>query len=361
MKNSDLKNNTAEKEKLRARFRLSSFPPAAVLGALSSFAADAFGSAPKPREEDTGGASLVQINLSESQPGPKQASSRLPLEYSQVLVLGAASSAHPFRRSLSAIAVDAADRIYTLGDGEIRIFQSKGEIIRSWKAPDQALCFAVGPDEQVYFGMTGKLEIYSSSGTRSGGFTVGGESRAASVTAVKIYNKEILAADATARCIRRYDQSGKQLGVIGTQGKTRGFMLPNKSLDMDVDAQGVVRAADSGRHRVSSWILDGTPAGYFGKFGQTSPEDFVGCCNPVNLTIAQDGNVVTAEKVTTRVKVFDPNGRLLALIGPEHFDPRCTHLHLATDSKGRILVADPVRLVVKVFAATNKSGDHKSV
>ena len=90
------------------------------------------------------------------------------------------------------------------------------------------------------------------------------------------------------------------------------------------------------------------------------PEDFVGCCNPVNIAFAPDGKIVTAEKVIPRIKVYTAEGKLLALIGPEHFDPKCTHLHLAIDSKGRILAADPVRLEVKVFSAV-KSGGWESV
>jgi hypothetical protein len=80
----------------------------------------------------------------------------------------------------------------------------------------------------------------------------------------------------------------------------------------------------------------------------------------VNLAILPGGNIVTAEKVATRIKVFSPAGKLLALIGPEHFDPGCVHLHLAVDSKGRILVADPVRKQVQIFSASSSSGDSKN-
>ena len=127
-------------------------------------------------------------------------------------------------------------------------------------------------------------------------------------------------------------------------------MLPNRWLDMDVDARGLIRATDSGRHQVTSWLLDGTPAASFGKFGQQKLEDFVGCCNPVNLAIGPDGIVVTAEKVIPRVKVYDSSGTLLGVIGPEHFDLKCIHLHLAVDSRGRIYVGDPVRLDIKIFS-----------
>ena len=76
----------------------------------------------------------------------------------------------------------------------------------------------------------------------------------------------------------------------------------------------------------------------------------------MNIAVAPDGKIITAEKVIARVKVFDAAGKLLALIGPEHFDPQCIHLYLAVDSKGRIFVADPMRLEVKVFSIKKQSG-----
>ena len=81
----------------------------------------------------------------------------------------------------------------------------------------------------------------------------------------------------------------------------------------------------------------------------------------MNLAVARNHRVVTAEKVIARVKVYDPQGGLLALIGPENFDPMCAHLHLAVDSKGRILVADPVRREIKIFSAIVRPGNHQSV
>jgi sugar lactone lactonase YvrE len=268
---------------------------------------------------------------------------------------------HPFAHSLSGIAVGLKDRIYALGDGEVRIFEPNGELLRQWKAPENSLCLAVDSGERIYIGTLGRVDIFNSTGGLLKGFTVGESARPALVTAIKTFGREILVADATARYIRRYDAGGKQIGEIGTQNKTRSFMLPNRSLDLAVDARGTICATDTGRHRVTSWKLDGSPLGYFGKFGLSRPEDFVGCCNPVNIALAPDGNIVTAEKVVARVKVFDPNGKLLALIGQEHFDQNCEHLYLAVDSKKRIVVADPVRREVKVFSPNSQPGGPRSV
>jgi hypothetical protein len=67
------------------------------------------------------------------------------------------------------------------------------------------------------------------------------------------------------------------------------------------------------------------------------------------VAVAPDGSVITAEKVTARVKVFGKDRSLLAVIGPEHFDPMCRHIHVAVDTSGRIVAADPERRTIAVF------------
>jgi len=338
-----------QKEKLSDRLQESRFPPAALIGAFSSFVAAVFRHQPESRAQSIPAPGLVQIDFA-PRPASAPPQTRLELNYSRVLVIGGPGATLPFRRSLLGIAAGPGDLIYALGDDEVRVFNSDGNPAGNWKTPAGALCLTVSPDKRVFLGFPGRVEIYASGGHRTGVFSVGEPGRPARVTAIKTFGSEILIADAEERYIRRCDAEGKQIGAVGTQSKTGGFMLPNRALDMDISGDGVILAADSGRHRVTSWALDGKALGHFGKFGLRDTEDFVGCCNPVNLAVTPEGNVVTAEKVVARVKVYNHDGRLLALIGPEHFDPKCTHLHLAVDSKGRILVADPVQLQITGFS-----------
>jgi sugar lactone lactonase YvrE len=346
---SDLKSKPTEQKTLLDRLSKSSSPAAAVVGAVTSFAA-ALGSRPESKAAANPDSPLVQLALSGNASAPAPAPRELKLRYGHASTLVGRNSSRPFLHSLSGIAISRGGNVYVLGDGEVRVFEAQGALIRTWKAPQNALCLSIDSEERVYVGSIGRVDIFDKQGKPAGGFAAGTQSKPAHVTAVKAYGSDILVADAAARLIFRYSQSGKQTGEIGTKNKTRSFMLPNRWLDMDVDAHGLIRATDSGRHQVTSWLLDGTPAASFGKFGQQNLEDFVGCCNPVNLAIGPDGNIVTAEKVIPRVKVYDSSGTLLGIIGPEHFDLKCVHLHLAVDSKGRIYVGDPVRLEVQIFS-----------
>ena len=280
---------------------------------------------------------------------PSPPSPALPHQYTRMAILAGPGLPGEFRHALSSIAVGPRDEVCALGDGEVRVFDARGRIARRWKAPENASCLGVATDGRMAVGSPGRVDLYSETGSHVGAFAADTRHRPADVSAVRIAGDSVLVADVAARVIRRYDLRGTEKAVIGAQNKTGGFMLPNKSLDFDVDDAGVVHATDTGRHQVTSWTLDGAMVGAFGKFGMARPEDFVGCCNPVNVAAAPDGGIVTAEKVIARVKVFSKDRTLLAVIGPEHFDPMCRHIHLAVDASGRIVAADPERRTISVF------------
>jgi hypothetical protein len=323
---------------LRERFFKSWFPPAAVVGGVATLVAAALRVRPEPRAP-------VQA--------PAKPDSAVPVRLDRQYVLAATiggSALSAFRESLLDVAVDDADQVVALGDGHVRVFTAGGEPVRQWRADDSAECLTVGEAGRIYVAGAGRVEVFEAGGGRAGGFTFGDAAKPPSVSAIAVHEADVLVADASARIIRRFDAAGRQRNLIGDQGRTKTFMLPNGRLDLDVDRAGVVRATDSGRHQVTAWALDGAPLGKFGKFGMQDPAGFVGCCNPMNVATTPDGKVVTSEKMVARVKVFEPDGRLLALVGTEHFDPMCTQIHLDVDSKGRIFAADPVRRRILVFA-----------
>ncbi len=335
---------------LTDRIRKSWMPLAAVGGALASFVAAAFRTRPEPKESmKPSGTALASApqEIPKVQVEPDEALKR---RYVQTGVIGAKNSAHPFRKSLVDVAVDARDTIFCLGDDEIRTFTPQGEYLSSWKIRSGSACVGIGSDGRIYTGSLGRVDIYTPTGQSSGSIVVEESNKPAAVTAIKFMDNEILIADATARLIHRYDTSGNRIGTIGDEIKTGSFMLPNKWLDMAVSPDGILYATDTGRHRITGWLLDGSLVDSFGKFGMQNPSDFVGCCNPVNIAVTPENNLVTAEKMIARVKVFDPQGALIAYIGPEYFHPQCTHIHLAVDSEGRILAADPLHLEIKIFS-----------
>ena len=132
----------------------------------------------------------------------------------------------------------------------------------------------------------------------------------------------MLAADAVARCIRHYHRQGRLRNNIGDRHRKGGFHIPNGVVDFAVDAGGVVHVANPGMHRVERYTPEGELVGRIGRFDGVDPEGFPGCCNPTNLTVANDGRVVVTEKAGPRVKVYDPDGALISVVAAgEAFDP----------------------------------------
>ena len=107
--------------------------------------------------------------------------------------------------------------------------------------------------------------------------------------------------------------------------------------------------------RATSWLVtsaDGTMLGRFGHFDGQDPAGFPGCCNPTNLVVDTQGRVIVSEKAGPRVKVYDREGGLLAVVADDVFDPGAKNMDLAVDSAGRIYVADTATLEICIFEPT---------
>jgi len=202
--------------------------------------------------------------------------------------------------------------------------------------------------EEVYVGQKGQVEIFDESGKHLDTWV--DPQRLGLVTAIGLLPGHVLLADARDRSIRRFDREGKPVNDIGKDNRMKGFNIPNGSLDFAVDSQGIIHAANPGKHRVERYTPEGELLGYFGRFDGQNPEGFAGCCNPTNVTVTGRGHVVVTEKAGPRAKVYDKEGSLLAVIADDVFDPSCKNMDVAVDSVGRVYVVDTVRLEIKVFA-----------
>jgi sugar lactone lactonase YvrE len=172
------------------------------------------------------------------------------------------------------------------------------------------------------------------------------------ITAIGFSGADVFFADASARCIHRYDPEGEFLNDIGDQHRKGGFHIPNGVVDFAVDAQGILHVANPGMHRVERYNPAGELLGRFGRFDGVDPQGFGGCCNPTNLTVDAAGRVVVTEKAGPRAKVYDAAGQLLSVVAADVFDPAAKNMDVAVDSAGRIYVADTVRLEIRVFQPT---------
>jgi hypothetical protein len=273
------------------------------------------------------------------------------MKFRQELVFsGKGSEPHQFNASLRGVTVDAEDRLLAVGDSEVKIFDSSGQLESRWSTSQPGFSVAVGQNG-VYVGQEGQLEIYELSGKLLD--TWRDPERLGRVTAIGLLQDHVLIADSADRCIRRYDDRGQFLNDIGKDNRMKGFLIPNGAVDFALDSHGIIHAANPGKHRVERYTPEGELLGHFGRWDYQNPQGFPGCCNPTNVTVSDLGLVYVTEKAGPRAKVYDAEGELLAVIAADVFDLNCKNMDLAVDSEGRVYIVDTVRLQIHVFVREN--------
>jgi len=262
-------------------------------------------------------------------------------------VAGRGSGPERFTTALRGIAVDARDRLYAVGDSGAKVFTPEGELQRHWTVSRPAECVAVDREFGVWVGQLRQVEVFDAQGGLAETFS--DPERLGLVTGIALGEQDVFIADATARCVRRYDRQGRFLNNLGDRHRKGGFDIPNGVLDVAIDGQGIVHVNNPGMHRVERYSADGELLSRFGRFDGRDPQGFPGCCNPTNLTVDGAGRVFVTEKAGPRAKVYDPEGKLITVVADDVFDPNAKNMDVAVDSKGRVYVADTVRLEVLVF------------
>jgi hypothetical protein len=251
-----------------------------------------------------------------------------------------------FRGALRALALDARGCLHAAGDAEIKVFAPDGGLERCWATTGPVHAVAIAPDGRVFTGGQGRIEIFREDGRPLAAWR--DAERLGVVTAIGFSGGDVLAADAQGRGIRRFGGDGRFVNDIGLQNPTRGFRIPNGVLDFDVDEEGIIHAANPGKHRVERYTPDGRLLGHFGRFGGLDPAGFSGCCNPTNLALGR-GRIYVTEKASPRVKVYDQDGRLDAIVATDVFDAGCKNMDIAVNARGTVYVADTVRLAIERF------------
>ena len=259
---------------------------------------------------------------------------------------------HQFGVALRGVAIEGAGPLHAVGDSVVKVFDAEGSLLRRWSTGAPGECVALDDEGRVWVGEREQVEIFSPAGERVDIWRDAG--RLGLVTAIGFGGGDVFLGDATARWIHRYGRDGGLVNNIGDQHRKGGFHIPNGVVDFAVDDEGIIHVANPGMHRVERYSADGTLLGRFGRFDGRDPAGFPGCCNPTNLTVDGGGRVIVSEKAGPRVKVYEPDGQLLAVVAEDAFDPTAKNMDLAVDDAGRLYVVDTATLQICVFEPTSK-------
>lgn len=165
------------------------------------------------------------------------------------------------------------DLIYLLLPTAIRVYDDRGKLCREWEAcsEESDYCSIAVAKEQVY------------------------------VT------------DAANKNICQYSTDGNFKRFIQSPN---GFVIPSYTFGITT-MNDRIYCANSGRHQIESYTLDGE---YIEAFGKPGGADglFCGCCNPAFVEPTATGELITSEKGKPRISCYAPDGtfRAVLLDGP---------------------------------------------
>lgn len=271
------------------------------------------------------------------------------MQYRRIGTIGSAAlGSTAFEETMRAVSWHDGGHWYLAGDRRIVVLSAEGEAERHWATSQSPWSLAVDSEGRVWVGEPGQVEVFSAEGKLED--TWRNEELFGLVTGMAVTAESVFIADAGTRWIHRFDRERRLLNHIGDQHRKGGFHIPNGIVDFDIDLDGTVVVANPGMHRVERYQPGGESLGYFGRFGQQDPAGFPGCCNPTNVALGPAGEIVVSEKSGPRVKVYDPDGTLRAVVSSEEdFDPSCKNMDLAVDHFGRIGVVDPVARALALY------------
>jgi len=119
----------------------------------------------------------------------------------------------------------------------------------------------------------------------------------------------VFVTDAENKNIVQYDKEGRLVRFIRSPN---GFIIPSYTFDI-ININDTIYTANSGRHRIESYTLEGEFITSFGKSGAQAGA-FAGCCNPVYLAQTATGNILTSEKGNPRISSYGRDGKFRTIL-----------------------------------------------
>ena len=119
----------------------------------------------------------------------------------------------------------------------------------------------------------------------------------------------VFVTDAANKEIVQYDKQGALVRFIKSP---QGFIIPSYAFDI-ISINDTIYCANSGRHKIESYTLDGKFIASFGKSGAGAGA-FAGCCNPVYLAESFGGHILTSEKGNPRISSYARDGKFRTIL-----------------------------------------------
>lgn len=251
-------------------------------------------------------------------------------------------------KDLSGIALDENLKIFVCGNRMVAVFDSTGTRTNRFSIDTTASCIALNGSD-LYLGMGARIAHYKSFGKKMALWK--SYNASGFITSIAINGYNIYTADAISKRILKYTTDGKFVQEIGRKDSltnSPGFIIPSMYFDIAFGAFNDLWAVNPGRLSIENFTPSGHMQSAWGNVSSVN-NGFTGCCNPAHMAILPDGSFVTYEKGVDKIKVFDPTGSFLCLVGgagsfKDNTDFQLGNINLvkdiATGTDGNIYVLD---------------------
>lgn len=227
---------------------------------------------------------------------------------------------------------------------EIKVITPDGRLRASWPLPmtPEALCIAA--DGSIYVGGDGKVCKLDPTGKVLATVDSPALAGAKPSEKVKTLRKNITGLTVTGNdvfmaCSSPVDYSYR---VYRFNRELQESRLVVKQLSgccgqMDVAAaNGKLIVAHNARHSVETYDRDGKLVSKFGKKNDKAADCFGGCCEPKNVRVLPNGDILAAESgPPTTVKHFTADGKFLCVEALPTYDNGCVRVTVCTSPDGK--------------------------
>lgn len=162
-------------------------------------------------------------------------------------------------------------------------------------------------DDVIYILYPAKIETYSLLGQKINEWSACSDN--SDYCAMTLSADYVFVTDTENKNICQYSKDGNFIQFIKSPN---GFIIPSYSFDI-LNIDDTLYCANSGRHLIESYSIDGKYITAFGKSGDEAGA-FAGCCNPVYLAKTSRGDILTSEKGNPRISCYDKTGKFRTIL-----------------------------------------------
>jgi hypothetical protein len=255
----------------------------------------------------------------------------------------------PLEIKPEAIAVSGDGTLFVAGDGKVLKLDASGKVLASAASPVLSEPVVVGKDVEEMIKEMARTSRESESDLRRK-IKENLEQRRSEVTGLAVTGEDVFMAvpapnDFTFR-VYRLDHALQNPKLVVE--KLRGCCG-----QMDIQAHaGKLWIAHNARHQVETRDRDGQQLARFGKSGRVKAQDFGGCCEPKNLRILANGEILAAESgPPTCIKRFSAAGKFLGVVAVADAKGDCVRVTVERSPDGsRYYLMDTEQDAIRVFA-----------